>query len=274
MTATARALAVAALAGVALVSGPPGTAVASDDDASRVGYDVSHPQCGESLPEDPAFAVVGVNGGVATRPNPCLADQLAWAAGAAGTGTDQPAVALYVNTANPGELIDRVTTWPDTGSTPYGTCDGSNSLACSWQYGAHRAAVDVHVFFVDGAWAAGLDPDPAAYRWWLDVETMNTWQYGSSEARARNRAALEGMTVYLEGVGAEVGLYSTGSQWDRIVGEVPAGSPLRGLDSWLAGAETADQAEAACALDPLVPGGRVVLTQYVTGGLDHDHACR
>ncbi|MGY1770494.1 hypothetical protein [Blastococcus sp. SYSU D00813] len=267
MTLAARALAVA---GAAVLLGLPGTAAAAPDDgAPRIGYDVSHPQCGQRLPERADVAVVGVNGGIATRPNPCLPEQLAWAAEATGS----PVVELYVNTANPGELRDSITTWPDTGSTPYGECDGSNSAACSWQYGRVRAAADVHVFFLTAAWAAGIDPDPAAHRWWLDVETMNTWQYGSAGALARNRAALEGMTAYLHEVGAEVGVYSTGHQWARIVGEVPTGSPLHDLDSWLAGADDARDAAATCADDPLVPGGRVVLTQYVDDGLDHDVVC-
>ena len=51
---------------------------------------------------------------------------------------------------------------------------------------------------------------------------MNTWQSGSAEARARNRATLEGMTDYLVSRGATVGLYSTSYQWGQIVGTVPA----------------------------------------------------
>jgi hypothetical protein len=47
---------------------------------SLVGADVSYPQCGTPMPTGQAFAVVGVNGGRPTTTNPCLADQLAWAA--------------------------------------------------------------------------------------------------------------------------------------------------------------------------------------------------
>ena len=266
-----RALGVAALAAVALACGVPSAAAR---DAPEVGYDVSHPQCGDVLPRDPAFVVVGVNGGLATRPNPCLAEQLAWAAEeATGEVPAQPEVQLYVNTANPGQVRDLVTTWPTGGLTPYGRCDGDNSRACSWQYGWERAAVTVTDFFVPAAVDAGLDPDPGRYRWWLDVETTNTWQTGSAPARARNRAALEGMTTRLTVVGAEVGLYSTGHQWRRIAGPVPEDSPLHELDSWLAGSTSLADARKSCDRDPLVDGGRVVLTQYVEDGLDHDHSC-
>ena len=81
------------------------------------------------------------------------------------------------------------------------------------------------------------------------------------------------MLARLAATGAEVGLYSTGRQWRRIVGVVPEDSPLHHLDSWLAGAGTPAGARATCRCDPLVDGGDVVLTQYVVGGLDHDHSC-
>lgn len=267
-----RAAVVSALAafGGALAFPAPAAAQERDD---RVGYDVSHPQCDTSLPDDQAFAVVGVNGGVATRPNPCLAEQLEWAAGSSGAVRAQPEVQLYVNTANPGQVRDQVTTWPDSGDTPYGECDGENSMACSWAYGRTRAMVDVYAFFRPAAREAGIDDDPAGYTWWLDVETMNTWQTGSAAALDRNRAALEGMAGYLESVGAEVGVYSTGYQWRRIVGSVGPDSPLYELDSWLAGAVSREGARDNCDDRPLNGGGEVVLAQYVSRDLDHDVAC-
>ena len=273
MASRVRALGAAALAAASLAFGVP-AAAAGERHHAEVGYDVSHPQCGEDLPGAPAFAVVGVNGGLATRPNPCLAEQLAWAAQeATGAVAAQPELQLYVNTANPGQLRDLVTTWPSRGRTPYGRCAGDNSRACSWRYGWERATVTVEEFFVPAAEAAGVDPDPGHHTWWLDVETANTWQTGSAPARARNRAALEGMAARLSATGAEVGLYSTGHQWRRIVGVVPEASPLRDLDSWLAGASSPRGARAACLREPLVDGGEVVLTQYVVDGLDHDHSC-
>jgi hypothetical protein len=81
------------------------------------------------------------------------------------------------------------------------------------------------------------------------------------------------MTAYLDSRGADVGLYSTGRQWAQIVGGVPDDSPLAGLPSWLAGSSTLAEAVAACALPPLVPEGRVTLTQYVPDDLDRNHSC-
>jgi hypothetical protein len=180
---------------------------------------------------------------------------------------------LYLNTANPGELRELVSTWPTAGSTPYGDCDGGNDMACSWQYGWERAQTSVLSFFTPAARAAQVDSVPSRYTWWLDVETMNTWQSGSTEARARNRATLEGMTAYLLARGGRVGIYSTSYQWSEIVGSVPSTSNLVGRNSWLAGATTLDEARTNCGRAPLVPGGRVTLTQFVPDELDRNHSC-
>src|ERR687885_1523697 len=157
-----RALGAAALAAASLTLGAPAVAADPGEDA-EVGHDVSFPQCDDPLPDDPAFAVVGVDGGLATRPNPCLAEQLAWAAEeTTGAVAAQPRLQLYVNTANPGQVRHQVTTWPGHGRTPYGRCQGTNSRACSWQYGWQRAAVTVTEFFAPAAEAAGVDPDPGS----------------------------------------------------------------------------------------------------------------
>ena len=266
-----RSVVVVALAGVAALLAVPGTASAAP---TTVGYDVSYPQCGTLLPQDRAFAVVGVNGGLSTRANPCLAAQLNWAWEASGSVPAQPRAQLYLNTANPGELRDQVTTWPTRGATPYGICTGANSTACSWQYGWERIQNSLDAFFTPAARAARVDSRPSSYSWWLDVETMNTWQSGSGEALARNRATLEGMAAYLISRGGQVGVYSTGQQWAQIVGDVPSGSLLAGRDSWLAGATSLEDAQAMCREPALVPGGEVALTQYVRDGLDRNHSCR
>jgi hypothetical protein len=260
---------VVALAVVAAVLVMPGTASASP----TAGYDVSYPQCDSSLPQDRAFAVVGVNGGLSTRTNPCLSQQLRWAWESSRAVAAQPPAQLYLNTANPGQVPDQVTTWPAGGGTPYGSCDGTNSMACSWQYGWERAQNSVLSFFTPAARAARVDSLPSRYTWWLDVETTNTWQTGSPQALARNRATLEGMTAHLLSLGAEVGLYSTPQQWEQIVGTVRTGSVLASRSNWLAGAGTLTTARDNCGTSPLVPGGRVTLSQYVQAGLDRSVSC-
>jgi hypothetical protein len=246
-----------------------------------VGYDISWPQCGRRLPTGQAFGVVGVNGGTAANTNPCLSDQLTWANQSVG-GTNQAKVQLYVNTANPGEVIDQITTWPtnntdETGFTtanPYGVCAGANDLACSWQYGWNRSVEANLDRFVPAAVAAGINSNVASYMWWLDVETTNTWQAVGTDGLARNAAALEGMTSYYQSKGATVGLYSTAVQWGQIVGTtVSPSSNLNGLANWRPSGSSLNNAITNCSVAPLTTGGFISLTQYVQQNLDKNHSC-
>jgi hypothetical protein len=260
----------AATAAVFAVSGSASAAV------TTIGYDVSHPQCNTTLPYSHAFGVVGVNGGVATTDNPCIAAELAWAWKSSGAVRLQPKAQLYINTANPGEYIGSISTWPTTGSTPYGACTGTNTAACSWEYGWERSRDDV-ARLLSAARSAMVDGRASSYTWWLDVENANTWQSGTgadlAPAQARNRATLEGMTAYLAAQGGRIGLYSTSQQWNQIVGAVPTTSNLAGRNSWLPGATTLNGATANCTKPALTPGGRVTLTQFVVNNLDRDHSC-
>ncbi len=243
----------------------------------RVGNDISWPQCGKTLPTNQAFGIVGVNGGLATTTNECLATQLTWAYESSGTST-QPVAQLYVNTANPGGL--NTPSWPKNNvdpagtltSNPYDICDGSDSLACAWQYGWNRALEDVRDRFAPAARTAAVNVDPAAYVWWLDVETENTWKTGI-EGQKSNRADMEGMLAYFKSVNANVGLYSTTYQWGQIAGTVPTASSLNGLASWHAGARNLSDAKSKCTLRPLTAGGKTVLVQYVANGFDYNYSC-
>jgi hypothetical protein len=241
---------------------------------TALGIDVSWPQCGKILPADQAFGIVGVNGGLATTTNPCLNTQLVWAGKSKG-GTSQDKVQLYVNTANPGGL--NTPSWPVTGSpeNPFGACDGSDSLACAWQYGWNRAREDVTDRFRPAADQAGADMSASSYVWWLDVETENTWKTGGKPFDYQsNVAVLEGMAAHFKTVNARVGLYSTGAQWSQITGNaVSPASNLNGLDNWRPGGASLNTAKQACAAAPLTPNGKVVLTQFVSKGLDYDFSC-
>jgi hypothetical protein len=235
------------------------------------GNDVSYPQCSETLPAGQAFGLVAVNDGVANAFNPCLATEIAWAQASSGTAK-LPRTSLYVNTANPG---NKVADWPVNNTDPvtgnhvpdpYGSCSGRNNQACAWQYGWNMADADAR--------ASGISR-PGSYRWWLDVETINSW--GSSAQN--NRADLEGMVALFRHVGASAGIYSTIKQWGPITGTVGSRSALYRLPDWIPGAKTLAGAKKNCGLAPLTGGGKVTVTQWRTSAINtsavnNDFSCR
>ena len=258
---------VMALFGVLAITGTPAVAAYAAQQASvSAGNDVSYPQCGKTLPSGQAFGIVAVNEGLPNNTNPCLAAEISWAHISSG-GTRQPKASLYVNTADPGN--HGVTDWPTNNNDPvfgnhaadpYGRCAGGNSQACAWQYGWDMALMDARTRGVQS---------PGSYRWWLDVETANSWQ----SSTRNNRADLEGMTSYFRHIGAKVGIYSTASQWNPIVGTVRPGSPLYRLPDWRPGAKALAQAKKNCHLAPLTGGGTVTVTQWKTPSANSDFSC-
>jgi hypothetical protein len=269
---------VATIGSLAAVGGTVSAAYAAGPSSTPTGNDISYPQCtSKSLPKDQAFGIVGVNGGRANTSNPCFKSELAWAQGSKG-GTSQPPASLYVNTGNPGDVAG-ITDWPNDNTygpgltapypTYYGACTagpdgrGLDNEACAWQYGWNRAYDDA---------TARVPSVALTYPWWLDVETANSWEIGSGQREANDRADLEGMVAYLQSIGVTVGLYSTSYQWGQIAGTLEAGSSLAGLPNWIPGARTLKQAQSNCALTPFTPGSRVTLTQW-TGSIDGDFSC-
>lgn len=275
--------ALSAMPAMAAPSEPPRRLHASGANAiPTLGIDVSWPQCSLSEPpQNPAFVVVGVNGGLANTTNPCLSDQLAYAQVSATGTTAQPRVQLYVNTANPGGL--NTASWPTRNvdpsakraPNPYGRCDGSDSLACAWQYGWNRALEDVALRFQPAARGAAVSADPRAYVWWLDVETENTWKTGATPFDYQsNVAVLEGMAEHLASRRVTVGIYSTAAQWRTIVGTaVGPASALNGRINWRSGGAGLATAKKACAATALTPRGKVVMTQFIDDGLDYNYSC-
>ena len=232
------------------------------------GYDVSYPQCSTSYPSNPLFGIVGVNGGLANTPNPCLGDELHWAEGAPGQkGPQQPPLSLYIDTANPG--AHNVADWPSGGTTPrYAACNGELTNACSYIYGEQRAAHSYHL-------VAALDPPKAGTApWWLDVELGASWA-GTYEL---NIAALQGFVAGLRnaGVTGPIGIYSTGAQWYDITGltaQTTRSAFAGRLPDWVAGTRaTLAQARQNCATGGFT-GAAPTLAQYRIGHVDADLRC-
>jgi hypothetical protein len=280
---------VAALLGAALLTVAAAPAAEAKgghpQPSSPSGNDIGWPQCGGAYPQGQVFGIVGLNDGLANSLNPCLEDELRWAAASAGSPAIPPA-SLYVNTADPGQVIAQILDWPTdntdpagasealgsaTYEDPYGACGGTDSLACSWQYGWDRAVTDL--LWLEATSGVGFSNVPASFPWWLDVETGNTWESGSSDALTRNVADLEGMVDALRFVGrvTSVGIYSTSYQWSVITGGTASSATLAGLPDWIPGARTQSGAVANCGL-PAFTGGRVLIAQWF-GRFDSDVSC-
>jgi hypothetical protein len=246
---------------LALVSGPA-YAGGHRPPAAPATYDVSYPQCGKPLPNAVEGGIVGVNNGIVLSANPCLATEWAWASKAT---TYAPA--FYANTGDPGPAYSGH--WP-TGQQAPQVCDGSNSAACSYDYGWNAAKNS----FADASAVTGT---AAAAPWWLDVETGNSWEtlesaYGqTATAQANDRASLAGAVAALHDSGvAGVGIYSTSYQWGQITGG--SGTQFAAQPAWIAGVGSKSTAQANCRTASFT-GGPVVLAQYAASGYDADYRC-
>lgn len=258
------------------VASPAAAAGAPD---RELDYDVSYPQCPAvaatppSLPPSAAFTIIGVNDGLAYSENACFVQLYRWAQehSRVGNGDDNgngnaggADIAFYANTGNPGPVLSK--RWP-TGQRFPRACDGSWSVACSYDYGWNSAGYTVDVV------EAKLPGVARNATWWLDVETANSW---NKTDLATNAAALEGFRDRLafEAPSQTVGFYSNQRQWGLITGATAAGSrinaPFADAPNWVAGA-TESTAHEYCG--DSFTGAPVVLVQYVKDGLDHDERC-
>jgi hypothetical protein len=232
------------------------------------GYDASYPQCSGSYPSNPLFGIVGVNGGLANKANPCISGLLDWARDSPGQKRPtQPPLSLYIDTANPGG--HHVADWPSGGTTPlYGACDSLLTNACSYIYGEQRSARSYRL-------VAALDPLAAhTAPWWLDVELAASWA-GTYQL---NIAALQGFIAGLHNAGATgpIGIYSTSAQWHEITGlnaQTTQTAFNRQLPDWVAGTKaTLTQARQNCANGGFT-GVTLTLAQYRIGLIDADLRC-
>jgi hypothetical protein len=227
-----------------------------------IGFDVSFPQCSNTLPKGPAFAIVGVNGGLAYAGNPCLGAEYQWGT----TSTTSPRVSFYLNTGNPGPVAS--SHWPPPTTTIPRVCDGTWNQDCAYDYGwyAARDSFSRAVVVAGNSATAGAP-------WWLDVETANSW----STDIATNRADIEGAVAALRAAGiSSIGIYSTMSMWAQITGATgPSSSlnvPFTSLPNWVPGARSAKDAPSFC--NRSFSGGQVKLVQYPDGGFDADYPCQ
>jgi hypothetical protein len=132
--------------GPADISGTPEVdAVAWGGDQPTYGVDLSFPQCGRTFRDmDNGYAIIGLDGGLPDRPNPCFVRQ--W-----GFASRQSGAAVYVNTAdsNKGDPL---------------------------KVGRRAARGDLEVLA-----AVGVPPGTPV---WLDVELPEVWKGSQARHRA------------------------------------------------------------------------------------------
>ena len=202
--------------------------------------DVSWPNCTAAPASMFVTGIIGVNGGLAFRPNPCLARETGWF----------NSYALYINTGYPGAARARKFI-----NSPR-RCGFYDSRCLAYNYGFNTAKYAINYANLSNAHAS---------QWWLDVETDNSW----SDSTAINRQSIAGTLAGIKQTisFATVGVYSYPAQWDIITGKWH-----NGLPAWSAtGSLSATVAAKACHARSFT-GGPVWLGQY-TAGLDHNLVC-
>jgi len=211
-----------------------------------VGGDVSWPQCpaGMGIPHkistgapmpagSAAYVLIGLTNGPGFHPNPCLADQVAWAR------ERHLLVAAY-----------SVVSWPDD--------------AAQQQYGGLREAGYAEAKFnLRSMKAAGLE-SPII---WLDIESVPFYDW-SADPAANAEVVLGAAQGYVD-AGYRVGVYSTPHLWESVVGDLSLGVP----EWRAAGQTSQAEALARCGRDWLIQGGTGVLAQWVEDGRDVDVTC-
>jgi hypothetical protein len=132
--------------GPADISGTPEVeAVAWEGAQPTYGVDLSFPQCGRTFKDmDNGYAIIGLDGGMPDRPNPCFAAQWRFAARQAGA-------AVYVNTAD-------------------------NNTGDPLKVGRKAAKGDLEALAAQGV--------PTGTPIWLDVELPEVWKGSQARHRA------------------------------------------------------------------------------------------
>ncbi len=223
-----------------------------------VGTDISFPQCTRAYPAaGNPISIVGVNGGLSNKINPCFVSEAQWAG---------PNLTVYINTDQVQPDAPQATGGPQSCAAGDDVCLGYN-----WGYTNAQAAVSyVH--------ANGFAPET----WWLDVEApcgsaSPLWMCGTAGLQS-NAAVIQGALDALHGDGLVAGIYSTYYQWPRITG----GSQYPGLPIWIATVPSGPVQWVADCTDPSLQfaGGTPYLIQWLGGSnpptapYDGDLACR
>ena len=227
-------------------------------DVEILGGDMSWPQCppgtgiaqkqgqGSPYPLSTAkYVVLGLTNGPGFTPNPCLADQLAFVEQRGLQG------AAYSVISYPGSR-----TLARVGSRgPYDAGTGLGRL--------RNAGYSQALYNIATMKRVGLRTPIV----WLDVEPVPDFDWPDDPAA--NAAVVVGATRGYRDHGYPVGVYSTASLWQRVVGDLRLGLP-----EWRAAGETSRaEARRRCGSSRMFQSGPAVLSQWVEAGRDQDITC-
>jgi hypothetical protein len=224
--------------------------------ATASGVDVSG--CGAGLSAATTFAVIRATNGLPyhfSDPQ-CFGAQVAQAQGL------RAAPQFYMNLADPGRASKQH--WNHGGPKACHVAH-NHDAGCAYDYG-YLAAEQAVGFAQAHGMAAGS-------RWWVDVETDNSWggKLDAPAHHAANVADIKGALRYLATHGFPAGIYTETAWWSPITGSP---STFSQVPVWGGGAGSAKNARANCKAVSIT-GGPALLAQWfrTQGGVDHDVAC-
>jgi hypothetical protein len=206
-----------------------------------LGADVGYPNCTAKV-STVSFGIVGINNGLVYGHNSCAASE----------AKKFPTVGLYANTGLNASSSSSYYTAAQAG------CASGDALCAAYNYG-YNAGSDA----LNYATSQGLTTN----NWWLDVESMNTW----NKDVAQNQKSLQGEYDALVASGATtVGVYSTTAQWQTITGSWQNNWPSWGATTWT----TPKQALTYCSGHQFTAGPSLLM-QYKSkqSKIDQDVAC-
>ncbi|HWJ65419.1 MAG TPA: hypothetical protein VNT31_01965 [Nocardioides sp.] len=239
-------------------SGRPTSNIAPRD-GEVLGADVSWPQCpkGMGIPEkqgqgmpmplpEAEYVVLGLTNGPGFTPNPCLADQVQWAK------DNDVLVAVYAVSSYP----DRATLDEHGANGPH---DASTRLGRLRNVGYQQARFNIGTMGQAGL----LSPIV-----WIDVEPVPVFEW--SDDLQANAAVIEGVARGYVDAGFRIGVYSTPSLYERVVGDLDLG----GVPEWRAAGQTSRaEARNRCGPDWSIQGGPAVMGQWVEQSRDQNITC-
>ncbi len=258
-----RRAAVVAFATFLTVGLTPLTASAATNIYSGTGYDVSYPNCTDSVPYNPTFGIVGMTGGRPFSTNGCAATEWQtaskWSVGPS----------AYFNTGYAGAYAKSIT----------GTCSGL-SQTTAVNLGTFNGLKGHAISQAEEAWAIGCSEvdwaqsvlggftTSAPVMWWADIETGNSWSMNTS----LNQFTIDGISYemqHMTSVPGLGGIYSTVASWSKITGSASWTPTPPPSANWVAGVTNCTNASSP--FDTSVPAWLVQTSQ--TGSVDVDTVC-